>query len=137
MAAPFPTTSLNLLTKLKQSADDDNWNVSWKRFLELYHEPLTSSTRACYRFHTNGHEPAYGFIEEVVAQVVTDFFSKSLIFFAKKSRSTSKSYLSITRKPCPQRPTMKRRASIALCWRLWSRISATPSRCGSLRYSRE
>jgi RNA polymerase sigma factor (sigma-70 family) len=77
MAAPFPATSLNLLTKLKKSADDDSWNVSWKRFLELYHEPLTATTRACYRHHTSGHEPAYGFIEEVVAQVVTDFFSKS------------------------------------------------------------
>ena len=77
MAAPFPATSLNLLTKLKKSADDDSWNVSWKRFLELYHEPLTATTRACYRNHTSGHEPAYGFIEEVVAQVVTDFFSKS------------------------------------------------------------
>jgi len=92
MAAPFPTTSLNLLTKLKLSADDDNWNVSWKRFLELYHEPLTSSTRACYRFHTNGHEPAYGFIEEVVAQVVTDFFSKSQ-FRYDASKGRLRSYL--------------------------------------------
>lgn len=77
MAAPYPTTSLNLLTKLKQSGDDHHWNVSWKRFLELYHEPLTATTRACYRVHTSGHDPAYGFIEEVVAQVITDFFSKN------------------------------------------------------------
>ncbi len=90
MAAPYPTTSLNLLTKLKQSGDDHHWNVSWKRFLELYHEPLTATTRACYRFHTSGHDPAYGFIEEVVAQVITDFFSKSQFRYdANKGRLRS------------------------------------------------
>ena len=92
MAAPYPNTSLNLLTKLKKSDDGDNWNVSWKRFLELYHEPLTATTRACYRHHTSGHEPAYGFIEEVVAQVVTDFFSKSQ-FRYDASKGRLRSYL--------------------------------------------
>jgi DNA-directed RNA polymerase specialized sigma24 family protein len=76
MPAPFPPTSLNLLSKLKAHDDGTHWQVSWKRFLELYHEPLTAITRSCYRHHTNGHQPSTGFIEDAVANTVADFFSR-------------------------------------------------------------
>ncbi|MFZ9935676.1 MAG: hypothetical protein ACO3JG_01310 [Luteolibacter sp.] len=39
MAAQFPSTSPNLLSKLREAGQDASWQVSWKRFLELYHEP--------------------------------------------------------------------------------------------------
>jgi len=35
MAAQFPLTSINLLSKLKHANEDSHWQVSWKRFLEL------------------------------------------------------------------------------------------------------
>jgi RNA polymerase sigma factor (sigma-70 family) len=73
----FPNTPLNLLSKLKDPGGEAQWQISWKRFLELYHEPLTAITRACYRHHTNGHEPSSGFIEDAVANTVADFFSCS------------------------------------------------------------
>jgi len=72
---PFPATSLNLLSKLK-SGDDPHWQISWKRFLELYHEPIEVIARSCYRRHTGGHEPSSGFIEDAVANTVADFFSR-------------------------------------------------------------
>jgi len=72
----FPNTPVNLLTKLKEAEDNPLWQVSWKRFLELYHSPIEVIARACYRHHTNGHEPSSGFIEDAVANTVTDFFSR-------------------------------------------------------------
>jgi RNA polymerase sigma factor (sigma-70 family) len=75
MPAQFPPTSLNLLSKLK-AGDDPNWQVSWKRFLELYHEPIEMIARSCYRHHTGGHEPSSGFIEDAVANTVADFFAR-------------------------------------------------------------
>jgi RNA polymerase sigma factor (sigma-70 family) len=67
--------SLNLLSKLK-AGDDPNWQISWKRFLELYHEPIEVIARSCYRHHTGGHEPSSGFIEDAVANTVADFFAR-------------------------------------------------------------
>jgi RNA polymerase sigma factor (sigma-70 family) len=75
MPAQFPPTSLNLLSKLK-AGDDPNWQISWKRFLELYHEPIEVIARSCYRHHTGGHEPSSGFIEDAVANTVADFFAR-------------------------------------------------------------
>jgi RNA polymerase sigma factor (sigma-70 family) len=75
MPAQFPPTSLNLLSKLK-AGDDPNWQVSWKRFLELYHEPIEMIARACYRHHTGGHVPSSGFIEDAVANTVAEFFAR-------------------------------------------------------------
>jgi hypothetical protein len=75
MAAQFPPTSLNLLSKLK-AGDDPNWQISWKRFLELYHEPIEVIARSCYRHHTGGHEPSSGLIEDAVASTVADFFAR-------------------------------------------------------------
>lgn len=77
MAAQFPATSLNLLSRLKCGGEEVCWQVSWKRFLELYHEPIEMIARACYRSHTGGHEPSSGFIEDAVANTVADFFSRS------------------------------------------------------------
>jgi RNA polymerase sigma factor (sigma-70 family) len=75
MPAQFPPTSLNLLYKLK-AGDDPSWQISWKRFLELYHEPIEVIAQSCYRHHTGGHEPSSGFIEDAVANTVADFFAR-------------------------------------------------------------
>lgn len=45
--------------------------MSWKRFLELYHEPLETAARTCYRLHTGGQEPGRGFVEDAVAASLT------------------------------------------------------------------
>jgi len=76
MSGHFPTTPLTLLTRLREPGEGHYWQVSWKRFLELYHEPLTVTARACYRHHTAGRDPAGELVEDVVATVVADFFTK-------------------------------------------------------------
>lgn len=75
MPAEFPATSVNLLSKLKDPGDGTRWQVSWKRFLELYHLPLEVIARACYRHHTGGQQPSTGFIEDAVADTIASFFS--------------------------------------------------------------
>ncbi len=84
MAAQFPLTSLNLISKLKEGGEDARWQVSWKRFLELYHEPIEMIARACYRRHTGGQEPSSGFIEDTVANTVADFFTRSQYRYDKE-----------------------------------------------------
>jgi RNA polymerase sigma factor (sigma-70 family) len=76
MPAQFPLTSINLITKLKAGGDDAHLQVSWKRFLELYHEPIEMIARSSYRRHTGGHEPSSGLIEDAVANTVADFFAR-------------------------------------------------------------
>jgi len=49
MSGQFPTTPFTLLTRLREPGDGHYWQVSWKRFLELYHEPLAVTARACLR----------------------------------------------------------------------------------------
>jgi RNA polymerase sigma factor (sigma-70 family) len=71
----FPDTPINLITRLKESDGSQQWQVSWKRFLELYHAPIEAVARACYRHHTGGHSPSSGFVEDAVANTVADFFS--------------------------------------------------------------
>ena len=68
----FPSTSLSLLSKLKHPEDGPMWHASWKRFLELYHEPITVVALSCYRHHTGGQAPAPGFIEDAVANVIAE-----------------------------------------------------------------
>ena len=92
MAAQFPSTSLNLLSKLREAGQDASWQVSWKRFLELYHEPIEAIARACYRHHTGGHEPSQGFIEDAVANTVADFFARGQHRY-DKSKGRLRSYL--------------------------------------------
>ena len=84
MPAQFPPTSLNLLSKLKEPGEESPWQVSWKRFLELYHEPIEVIARSCYRHHTNGHEPSSGFIEDAVANTVADFFARGQYRYDKE-----------------------------------------------------
>jgi len=73
----FPSTPLSLLSKLKHPDDSPMWQASWKRFLELYHEPITVVAMSCYRHHTGGQVPSPGFVEDAVANVIADFFSRS------------------------------------------------------------
>jgi RNA polymerase sigma factor (sigma-70 family) len=91
MPAQFPPTSLNLLSKLK-AGDDPNWQISWKRFLELYHEPIEVIARSCYRYHTGGQEPSSGFIEDAVANTVADFFARGQYRY-DKSKGRLRYYL--------------------------------------------
>ena len=76
MSAPFPSTPITLLPRLRESGEEQYWQVSWKRFLELYYEPLTVVAHACYRYHTGGRAPSYEIIEDAVAAVIADFFRK-------------------------------------------------------------
>ena len=94
MPAQFPPTPLNLITKLKQPGQDEQWQVSWKRFLELYHEPIEVIARSCYRHHTNGHEPSSGLIEDAVANTVADFFSRGQYRY-DKSKGRLRTYLRV------------------------------------------
>lgn len=92
MPAQFPATSPNLLSKLREAGQDASWQVSWKRFLELYHEPIEAIARACYRHHTGGHEPSKGFIEDAVANTVADFFARGQHRY-DKTKGRLRSYL--------------------------------------------
>lgn len=92
MSAQFPSTSPNLLSKLREAGQDASWQVSWKRFLELYHEPIEVIARACYRHHTGGQEPSRGFIEDAVANTVGDFFARGQHRY-DKSKGRLRSYL--------------------------------------------
>jgi RNA polymerase sigma factor (sigma-70 family) len=94
MAAQFPPTSINLLSKLKEGGDEAHFQFSWKRFLQLYHEPIEVIARSCYRHHTGGHEPSSGFIEDAVANTVADFFARSQYRYDKE-RGRLRSYLRV------------------------------------------
>ena len=76
MADPLPTTSLSLLSRLRHEGDRVTWQVSWKRFLELYHTPLTAVASGIYRHHTKS-DPSQEFVEDIVSSVVADFFTKN------------------------------------------------------------
>lgn len=88
----FPVTSVNLLTKLKSPEGGPQYQVSWKRFLELYHAPITLYARSSYLKHTNGHQPSSGFIEDAVANTVADFFSRSQYNY-DRSKGKLRTYL--------------------------------------------
>ena len=94
MAAQFPLTSINLLSKLKEGGEEAHWQVSWKRFLELYHEPIEVIARSCYRHHTGGQEPSSGFIEDAVANTVADFFARSQYRY-DKDKGRLRTYLRV------------------------------------------
>ena len=48
--------------------------MSWKRFLELYHGPLMAMASRIYRHHTGESVPPQGILEDIVAEVVAEFF---------------------------------------------------------------
>jgi len=73
---PLPDTSLSLLSRLRDEDDHTGWQVSWKRFLELYNGPLTAMAAGIYRHHTGHAVPPQQAIEDVVASVVVDFFKR-------------------------------------------------------------
>ena len=73
----LPDTSLSLLSRLRDEGDHTGWQVSWKRFLELYHEPLLAMAAGIYRHHTGHAVPPQAVIEDVVASVVVDFFKRN------------------------------------------------------------
>lgn len=72
----LPETPLSLLVRLRDEADAPGWQVSWKRFLELYYSPLLAMAAGIYRKHTGNATPPQQAIEDVVAAVVVDFFRK-------------------------------------------------------------
>ena len=73
---PLPVTSLSLLSRLRDDGDHAGWQMSWKRFLELYHGPLMAMAAGIYRYHTGHATPPQEVIEDVVATVVVDFFKR-------------------------------------------------------------
>ncbi len=73
---PLPDTSLSLLSRLRDEGDHAGWQVSWKRFLELYQGPLMAMGTGIYRHHTGNAVPPQEVIEDVVATVVVDFFKR-------------------------------------------------------------
>lgn len=76
MAGLLPDTPKTLLARLREGGESPLWQMSWKRFLELYHRPITTIARGCYRHHTGGGEPASGFVEDAVANIIHDFYAK-------------------------------------------------------------
>ena len=72
----LPITSLSLLSRLRDEGDHAGWQMSWKRFLELYHGPLMAMAAGIYRHHTGNAVPSQEAIEDVVASVVVDFFKR-------------------------------------------------------------
>ena len=73
---PLPDTSLSLLSRLRDEGDHAGWQVSWKRFLELYQCPLIAMAAGIYRHHTGNAVPPQQAVEDVVATVVVDFFKR-------------------------------------------------------------
>jgi hypothetical protein len=51
--------------------------IGWKRFLELYHEPLTVVAKAFYRHHTGGQDPSAALVEDAVADAIKEFHTRS------------------------------------------------------------
>lgn len=87
MKRQFPITPLTLIKRLRESGEGQHWQVSWKRFLELYHQPLSATARACFRHHNGGQDPSAEFVEDAVATVIADFFTKGQYHYdASKGR---------------------------------------------------
>lgn len=74
--ASFVPTPPTLLSRLQDEDGAAQWQLSWKRFVELYHAPLYAVAHACYRKHTNGQAPSHAFVEDIIATVVAEFFSR-------------------------------------------------------------
>ena len=71
---PLPTTSLSLLSRLRDDGDHAGFQVSWKRFLELYHAPLMAMAAGSFRAHTGAAIPPQETLEDAVAAVVVNIF---------------------------------------------------------------
>lgn len=77
MAYELPETPASLLLRLREDDLRAVWQVSWKRFLELYQAPLMAMASGIYRHHTGESLPSQGILEDVVAQVVAEFFKRN------------------------------------------------------------
>ena len=77
MAYQLPKTPLSLLVRLRDEDDQSVWQVSWKRFLELYNEPLLAMASGFYRHYTGGATPPQNVLEDAVAKVVVGFFNRN------------------------------------------------------------
>jgi len=77
MANSLPTTSLSLLSRLRDDGNELVWQVSWKRFIELYHTPLIAIAAGIYRSNTGNAIPSQAFLEDTVSKVVIEFFTKN------------------------------------------------------------
>jgi RNA polymerase sigma factor (sigma-70 family) len=77
MAYELPETPASLLLRLREDDLRAVWQVSWKRFLELYQAPLMAMASGIYRHHTGESVPSQGILEDVVAQVVAEFFKRN------------------------------------------------------------
>jgi RNA polymerase sigma-70 factor (ECF subfamily) len=77
MAQKLPDTPISLLLRLRDEDKQAVWQVSWKRFLELYYGPLTAMASGIYRHHTGESVPPQDVLEDVVAQVVSEFFKRN------------------------------------------------------------
>lgn len=76
MANPLPTTSLTLLSRLRDESNELAWQVSWKRFIELYHKPLLATAAGIYITRAGYARLTQEFLEDIVSKVVIDFFTK-------------------------------------------------------------
>lgn len=77
MAYQLPETPASLLLRLREEDIQSVWQVSWKRFLELYHGPLLAMASGIYRHHTGESVPPPSVLEDIVAQVVAEFFKRN------------------------------------------------------------
>ena len=77
MANKLPATPISLLSRLRDEDKQAVWQVSWKRFLELYYGPLIAMASGIYRHHTGESLPPQNVLEDVVAQVVSEFFKRN------------------------------------------------------------
>lgn len=77
MAHKLPETPISLLLRLRDENKQAVWQVSWKRFLELYYGPLIAMASGIYRHHTGESLPPQNVLEDVVAQVVSEFFKRN------------------------------------------------------------
>jgi RNA polymerase sigma-70 factor (ECF subfamily) len=98
MPGAFPNTPNSLISQLRDH-NIASWQVSWKQFLSLYHEPIRVIATGIYRKHTGGSEPGTSFIEEAIARVVAGFFSKNFSRF-DRTRGRLHTYLRLLINAC-------------------------------------
>jgi RNA polymerase sigma factor (sigma-70 family) len=90
MAHKLPETPISLLSRLRDEDKHAVWQVSWKRFLELYYGPLMAMASGIYRHYTGESMPPQSVLEDVVAQVVAEFFRRNQF---DPSRARLRTYL--------------------------------------------
>ena len=73
----LPDTPPTLLSELRNPQRGPDWQASWERFLEIYYAPLRAMCANSYRLHTGGASPPNQVIEDAVASVVADFWTKA------------------------------------------------------------